>query len=454
MNRIRHFIVALLFALAAMQSSLAFADTKTSTAPTTATQDAATVAAEAVSAAQSAQSDAARLKALHKDPVAATQVYMDRLKGEAREKSDGYFEGGNWLLLWNLLYGLAVAWLFLAKGISVRLRNFVERKVSGKNIQALLYGFGYTAFFTAVTLPIVFYETYWREHQYGMSNHTLTGWVGEFLTNFAVELVLSGIAVVVLYVILRRLPKTWWAWAGLASSAFVVGIMMLNPVFIAPLFNTYKPLPEGELRSDILSMARANGIPADNVYFSDASKQTKRISANVSGIFGTTRITLNDNLLNRTSPAEIRAVMAHEMGHYVLNHSVKHCIGFSLILLGGLLFVRASWQWAHARFGARFGIRGLDDIAGLPLFVALFSVFFFLATPVYKTMIRTAEIEADMFGLNASREPDGFAEAIYKLSEYRKMQPGPMEEAIFFTHPSGYNRIYAAMRWKAEQPHK
>lgn len=261
---------------------------------------------------------------------------------------------------------------------------------------------------------------------------------------------ITGIAVAGLYAILRRVPQTWWAWGAVAGAGFIMLLIMAGPVFISPLFNTFRPLPPGPIRDDILSMARANGIPVDNVYYSDASEQTKRVSANVSGLFGTTRITLNDNLLNRTTPAEIRAVMAHEMGHYVLNHSLKHTVSFSLVLLGGLLFIKFSCDWAAARFGGRFGVRSIADPAGFPLLAALFSVYIFLATPVYKTIIRTAEVEADLFGLNASREPDGFAEAIFKLAEYRKLEPGAAEEFIFFDHPSGYNRIFSAMRWKAE----
>lgn len=125
-------------------------------------------------------------------------------------------------------------------------------------------------------------------------------------------------------------------------------------------------------------------------------------------------------------------------------------MSFTLILLGGLLFIKYTWDWAAARFGARFGVRGIADPAGLPLLAALFSVYLFIATPAYKTIIRTAETEADLFGLNAAREPDGFAEAIFKLSEYRKLQPGAIEQFIFYDHPSGYDRIYASMRWKAE----
>ena len=375
---------------------------------------------------------------------------MNRLQGDARAKSDSYAEGGYWLLLWNLLYGLAVAWFLLSSRISSRIREFAERRTHRKNLQSLAYVLAYVPLVTLLMLPLAFYEGFYREHQYGLSNLTVLGWFSEAGMNLLVEMVLMAVAVTVLYAILRRLPETWWAWGTVAGGIFIVALIMVGPVFISPLFNTYKPLPDGPIRDDILSMARANGIPAENVYYFDASKQTKRVSANVSGMFGTIRISLNDNLLNRTTPAEIRAVMAHEMGHYVLNHGLKHAVSYTLVLLGGLLFIKFSWGWAALRFGSRFGVRGITDPAGLPLLAALFSIYTFLATPVYYTIVRTAETEADIFGLNASREPDGFAEAIFKLAEYRKLEPGPVEEFLLFHHPSGYNRIFAAMRWKAE----
>ena len=380
----------------------------------------------------------------------ATHAFMNRLSEAARSQSDDYAAGGYWLQLWNLLLTLAISWFLLASGVSARMRDFAERKTSRRSLQVLVYALAFIVFTALISFPLTWYETWFREHQYGLSNLSLADWFMENLVDLGVNLLLMGAAIAGLYVILRRVPQTWWAWGTLASAGFFAFLAMVNPVFIAPLFNTYKPLPEGPVREEILSMARANGIPAENVYYFDASKQSKRISANVSGLFGTTRISLNDNLLNRTSPAEIRAVMAHEMGHYVLNHSLKHTIAFSLLMLGGFLFLRWSWDWTATRYGTRFGVRGIDDPAGLPLLVALFSVFFFLATPVSNLIIRTAEVEADYYGLNASREPDGFAEAIFKLAEYRKLEPGALEEAVFYHHPSGYQRILTAMRWKAE----
>ncbi|HEV8374641.1 MAG TPA: M48 family metalloprotease, partial [Candidatus Polarisedimenticolia bacterium] len=111
-------------------------------------------------------------------------------------------------------------------------------------------------------------------------------------------------------------------------------------------------------------------------------------------------------------------------------------------------------SWAFGRitkgFGAGWGIRGVADVAGLPLLAALLSAYFFVLTPLQNTFTRANEAEADLFGLNAARQPDGFAEVSLKLGEYRKLSPGPLEEWFFFDHPSGRNRILMAMRWKAE----
>jgi len=166
-------------------------------------------------------------------------------------------------------------------------------------------------------------------------------------------------------------------------------------------------------------------------------------------LLGTTRISLNDNLLKRANPATIKAVMAHEMGHYVLHHSYTLLLSLGVILLIGFHFLR----WGFERFNRpRWGIKNVGDIAGLPLLMMLFSIYLFALTPLINTITRTIEAEADLFGINASREPEGFAAGILSLSQYRKMKPGKWEEWIFYDHPSGYNRIFAAMRWRAENP--
>jgi STE24 endopeptidase len=221
-------------------------------------------------------------------------------------------------------------------------------------------------------------------------------------------------------------------------------------VFIFPLFNKFTKLEDPRVKDPILSLARANGIPATEVYEFDASRQSNRVSANVSGFAGTTRISLNDNLLKRCTLFEIEAVMGHEMGHYVLNHQFKGLVLNGLLVVISFAFLNWGVNAALARWGISWGIRGITDVAVVPLAVQLLSVFFFVLTPVSSTITRTMEYEADIFGINASQQPDGEAEVDLKLGEYRKLDPGPAEEFIFFDHPSGRTRITAAMRWKGE----
>jgi STE24 endopeptidase len=173
----------------------------------------------------------------------------------------------------------------------------------------------------------------------------------------------------------------------------------------------------------------------------------------VSGFLATERITLNDNLLRHCSPAEIEAVMAHEIGHYVLNHTYKATMFFSLLIVIGFAFLRGASSWSLGRWGNRWRVRSFEDVAALPLFALLLSTYFFVLTPLTNTYTRVEEYEADIFGLNTGRQPDGEAEVDLKLGDYRKLDPRPLEEFVFFDHPSGRTRIYAAMRWKAEHLH-
>lgn len=384
------------------------------------------------------------------DADQATREWLDTLSPEARAKSDAYFEGGYWLTLWDFAGGLVVAWLLLGTRISKRLRDFNEGLTRFKWLQTAFYAIQYTLFTFVVTLPWNLYEGYFREHQYGMSNQDISGFMGDQLKGLVLNLILGTIALVIIYAVVRKTPRTWWIWGALTGLVLTVFAVAIGPTYLEPVFNKFYPLAQGPLKAQILSMARANGIPATDVYEFDASKQTKRMSAHVSGIFGTTQISLNDNLINRGSPEEVRAVLGHEMGHYVLHHVFHGIVELGLLIVIGFAFLRWSFEAMRRRYGERWGIREVGDVAGLPLLAALLSVYFFVLTPVTNTLTRTQEAEADIFGLNTSRQPDGFAQAAIHLAEYRKMEPGTLEEIVFYDHPSGYHRIHRAMVWKAE----
>jgi STE24 endopeptidase len=384
------------------------------------------------------------------DVDAATNAYLAQIPASARSRSDAYFEGGYWLILWDFLYGAALYLILLHFGWSAAMRNFAERATRFKPLHTFIYWTEFLIVTTILGAPLAMYEGYFRERQYGLATQTLIPWLGDQLTILLVNVVLGGVVCMVLFGVVRRLPRTWWIWGAGVSIVFLILFIMIAPVFIFPLLNKYTVLDDPKITKPILSLARANGIPAQKVYQMDASRQTTRMSANVSGYGQTMRITLNDNLLRRGSLEEIQAIMGHEMGHYVLHHIAKDILYFSAVLVFFFVLLRWSLERALARWGERWEIRGIGDTAVLPLVFLVGTILGFVYTPFFNTHIRTNEHEADMYSLNASRQPDGFAQAAIHLGEYRKMSPGPVEEWIFFDHPSGRNRIHDAMRWKVE----
>ncbi len=384
------------------------------------------------------------------NPDKATAAYLARVSDSAKARSNAYVNGGYLIQLVGVLYVLAIMGLLLWLKISARLRSFAQSVTRSRFWQIPIY---FVLFFTITTLaifPLTLYEDFFREHAYGLSNQLITQWLGDFGIGFATSLLMFTILVTLLYVIIRNARRGWWLWGTGLAIAFAAFAMMIYPVFLAPLLNHYEPMADGPVKQQVLSLARANGIPTNDVFVFDSSRQSNRISANVAGLFGTTRIALTDTLLSRTSPAETKAVLGHEMGHYVLGHTTSGLLWFSLVLLVGFWFANAAFHILTSLFGGNWDVRTIDDPAGLPVLYAAFTVFLLLVTPVTNTISRTQEAQADIFGLNAARQPDAFATVTLKLGEYRKLNPSHWEEDLLFDHPSGRSRIAMAMLWKKE----
>ncbi len=384
------------------------------------------------------------------DVKAAVDAYLARIPADQRARSDAYFEGGYWLLLWDFLSTAVVMWMMLRFRWSVRMRNLAERITRFKPLQSAAYWVQFVVVTGVIIFPLTVYEGFFREHKYGLSNQTFWEWMRDQLVGLALVALLGALLVALLFGVVRWLGKNWWVWGSAVMIGFIAFVVFIAPVFISPLFNKYTKLEDPRFKVPILSLARANGIPATEVYEFDASRQSNRVSANVSGFAGTTRISLNDNLLKRCSLAGIESTMGHEMGHYMLNHQAKGLVLNGVVVVIMFAFLNWGLNAGLARWGEKWEIRGITDLAIVPLAVLLLSAFSFVTTPVDNTITRTMEYEADLYGINASQQPDGEAEVDLMLGEYRKLDPGPIEEFIFFDHPSGRTRITAAMRWKAE----
>jgi STE24 endopeptidase len=387
--------------------------------------------------------------ALPFDPDAATQAWLATMGDEATARSNAYFEGGYLIGFADTAVSILVAGLILLLGWARGVRSWLERAVKWFPLVALGVGFFVSLVSTVLTFPFSYYVNFVREHRYGLSTQTFPEWFGEYLMSAGIGLIIGSVFLAILYVIIRAARNTWWIWGSAVSIALAAALNMLAPVYISPLFNTYTEMEQSELRDEIVAMAQANGVPASNVYVYDRSRQTNSISANVSGMAGTTRISLADTLLSRASPAAVRHVMAHEIGHYVLGHIYSILVMFSILIVISFAIVHFSFR-AIAR-NERWGIRDISDPAGLPLFMVLLSIIGLFAAPIQRNIVYFHEQQADMFALNTAREPAGAAEAAVLLSEYRKMAPTPLEEWFFYDHPSGWNRVHNAMVWQAHE---
>jgi len=339
----------------------------------------------------------------HFDPETATNAYLAEIPAEARARSDAYFEGGYWLILWDFLYGVVVALLLLNLRWSAKMRDVAERVTRFKPVHTMVYWAEYLVLTTILLFPLEVYEGYFREHKYGLATQTFGPWLNDEFKGLLVNLVLGAIITALLFGVVRRLPRTWHIWGAVATMLFYVFVVLIAPVYLVPIFNKVTKLNDPKVTQPILSLARANGIAAKDVYQVDASRQSTRMSANVSGFGHTMRITMNDNLLRRGSPEEIQAIMGHEMGHYVLNHVYKLMMFFLILVVVFFSLLRWALDWSLARWGEKWKIRGITDLAVVPVVILLASIFVLVLTPVLNTYIRVQEYEADMYGLNASQ---------------------------------------------------
>ncbi len=378
------------------------------------------------------------------DPQAATQAYIDSLGAEALADARAYTLGNHWLILAGLIVSAIMTWLVVRSGVLDTVFTKLEKR--GQNLRVFVVGAVYFVVSSLITLPYAIYTDWWRQGQYGLTSQPL----GDFLAQGAIGLVLSAILgaifAVGVYFLIRRTGSLWWAWAGGLVAVMVSFLLLLSPVVIEPLFNEYKPIPEGEVRDAVLALAEEANIPEDRIFVYDGSRQSNNFTANVSGIGGSARIAISDVALGEASLDEVKAVTGHEIGHYVLGHVFRMIIVISLMAVVVFFLTARTYGWFARKFGTE---AKLDDVRGLPVLLFAVGLFFTLAQPVLNNLIRIGEVEADQYSLDTVGLPDGLSAALIKTAEYRYPQAGPIEEFIFYTHPTVENRVRNAMEFKA-----
>jgi len=386
------------------------------------------------------------------DPAAATAAYLATLSPEAHAKATAYTQGGHWVLLWGALVSVLVSWIVLKTGVLVRVRAGVEGKKPRPWLAVLLVLLVDLVIEGLLSIPWDAYARWWREKGYGLTSQPFAGWLTEHFMQLAIGAAASLIVFSLLYWLIRRAPRTWWLWAGVATTLVTIVFFIANLFLIEPLFNTYKPAPPGPVRDEVVAMAKQVGVPSNKILIYNGSKQSNRYTANAGGLFGYGRVAMSDVMFKKDADiAEVRGVVGHEMGHYVRKHILIGALFQGLVAVVGLFLVSRLFGWAARMLGAK-GVTGIADPAGFPVISIIVTVLSLLATPITNTFSRWVEADADHFSVVHFNEPDGLAKALVKTIEYRADSPSKLEEFIFYDHPSVGSRVRAMMDWKAAHP--
>jgi STE24 endopeptidase len=381
------------------------------------------------------------------DPKAATAQLIDSLGAANLQKAHDYTVGGHWMLLWALVVAAVCTWLIVRWGLLDRLdARLNERR---RNLRAFLVSLAFLLISAVLTLPWTLYESYFREKGYGRTSQPLSDFLGQLALSTAISSLVTALFLVGVYWLLRRTGKRWWVWSGVLTAVALAFVMLLAPVVVEPLFNKYEPVPPGQVRDAVVEMAQRAGIPPEKVYMYDGSRQSNNFTANAGGVGSTARVAISDVALKNASLDEVRAVTGHEIGHYVLKHTWWSVLVFSILAI--VLFWLADRTFPL--FARRFGTSAtISDPRGVPVLLFQVSLFGVLALPFLNTFVRTMETQADQYSLRTENRPDALSTALVKTAEYRYPRPNPVEEAIFYDHPSVERRVQAAMEWKAAHP--
>lgn len=405
-------------------------------------------------AVRAAPVDAAWYAMLPGEPNAATRAFVERVPADAKARAEAFTNRGYAALMLRLAVLIVASALVMFTGLAARMRDAALRLTHRAWLQDALFAIQFLSILLASSLPVEVFAGFVRYREAGLSHAGFWQWLSDYALQWAVDLIFYAVGIVAIMALIRRRPQSWPAWATLVYVALYATYSLVSPLYIAPLFNQYTQLPDGPAKERILSLARANGVPADGVYVRDASRQSVILNASVSGLMGTARITLDDNTVLTTPPAELELVMAHEIGHYVLRHVFKETVLHGLVIGVGFLFIAGSMRRLLARYGKRWRVTGAGDVAALPVFWLLFALWGFIALPADNTIQREDEAEADLYGLNASRQPLGLAEFMLRDADVRPLEQGAFVEWALYSHPTPAHRIASAMRWRAENlPH-
>jgi len=355
------------------------------------------------------------------------------------------------LALIGFVYGVLVLWLILHWKLAPKYRNWAETFSQRRFLQVLVFVPLLLLTIAVLTLPLDIYGEV-IERQFGLSVQGWGSWSWDWIKAEIISLIIGTILIWLLFIVIRRSARRWWFYFWLISFPIGVFLFFIGPWVIDPLFHKFEPLQQKDaaLTASLEQMVQRAGedIPPQRMFWMGAGEKTTGLNAYVTGIGSSKRIVVWDNTIAKMTTPQIVFVAGHETGHYVLQHIPKLLTFFAAVLLLFFYLGYCSVGSVLGRWGAAWGIRGLDDWASLPVLILLLSVFAFISTPVGSAFSRHFEHQADQYGLEVTHglTPDSgqvAAQAFQILGEVDLGDPDPNPVAVFlfYDHPTIPDRV-------------
>jgi len=355
------------------------------------------------------------------------------------------------------VYSFAVMALLLWLRVAPRLRDVAERVSARRFVQALVFAPAFLLTLDVLSLPVTIYGQS-LERRYGLSVQSWGSWAWDWTKGEFLGLAIATLLVWGLYAVLRRFPTRWWFYGWLGLLPLVLLLMLVGPIYIAPLFDTFTPLESSQpaLVPELEKVMARGGLSIERARMFEmaASDKVTTYNAYVTGIGASKRVVVWDNTSRDLTMPETMFVFGHEMGHYVLQH-IWWSLGLAVAgLLVNLYLAHRLLHGVLARFGARWDVRGVSDWASLPVILVLMGVFSIASQPVGTAFSRYLEHQADIYGLEVTHglSPDASqaaAHAFQKLGEKALTYPTPHPLFVFwaFSHPPVHERVRFAVEY-------
>jgi STE24 endopeptidase len=363
---------------------------------------------------------------------------------ERQEKAKEYARISRRLMVVDLGMGAVYVALWLAFGWSAALERALLQLTSNAWLLVLLYAAVFGGIYLLVDLPLSYYEDYVLPHRYDQSTQTIGGWWSDQARGLALNGVLGGALLEVIYAVLRAFPTTWWLWAAGIILVFSVLLANLAPVLLYPIFYKFVPLGDEytELSKRLTNLAARTHTQVKGIYKFDMSRRTKSANAALTGLGNSRRIILGDTLLTEFTADEIETVMAHELGHHVHQDIPVGIAVQSLLTLAGLDLASLSLSWATRRLG----FSSPADVAALPVFALVVGAYGLVTMPLTNAYSRWREKRADQYALQVTGNGQAFASALTRLANQNlsEADPEPWVEWLLYSHPALNKRIAMA----------